>query len=131
MATTTDLNGKANTSHNHSASNITSGTLSVARGGTGVTNISALKNALGITSANYLIQYGLSWSLSVRFPTAFSSTPIVLVQPVYYNNTGGEVMIQCAYDISISGFTSITWTKTGNNWTSAGGREFYWIAIGT
>lgn len=35
LATLTDLNGKANSSHNHSASNITSGTLSVARGGTG------------------------------------------------------------------------------------------------
>lgn len=35
LATTDDLSGKANSSHNHSASNITSGTLSVARGGTG------------------------------------------------------------------------------------------------
>ena len=33
----TQLNGKAASSHNHSASNITSGTLSVARGGTGST----------------------------------------------------------------------------------------------
>ena len=38
----TKLNGKANSSHNHSAANITSGTLSVARGGTGVTSYSAL-----------------------------------------------------------------------------------------
>ena len=42
------LNGKANSSHNHSAANITSGTLSVARGGTGVTSMDALKSALGI-----------------------------------------------------------------------------------
>ena len=33
----TQLDAKANVSHNHSASNITSGTLSVARGGTGAT----------------------------------------------------------------------------------------------
>ena len=35
LATLNELNGKANSSHNHNASNITSGTLSVARGGTG------------------------------------------------------------------------------------------------
>ena len=43
------LSGKAASSHNHSASQITSGTLSVARGGTGVTSINALKSALGIS----------------------------------------------------------------------------------
>lgn len=61
----TQLNGKAASSHNHSAANITSGTLSadripnlsagkitsgtlpVARGGTGVTSLSALVTALG------------------------------------------------------------------------------------
>lgn len=37
--------------HTHSASNITSGTLPLARGGTGVTSISALKSALGISSS--------------------------------------------------------------------------------
>ena len=47
---TTKLNGKANSNHNHSASNITSGTLPVTRGGTGVTSIDALKSALGISS---------------------------------------------------------------------------------
>lgn len=52
MATTDDLSGKANTSHTHSASNITSGTLSVSRGGTGVTSISALKSALGISGSS-------------------------------------------------------------------------------
>ena len=45
---TTKLNGKANSSHNHSASQITSGTLPVTRGGTGVTSLAALKSALGI-----------------------------------------------------------------------------------
>lgn len=42
------ISGKANSSHNHSAANITSGTLSVSRGGTGVTSMDALKSALGI-----------------------------------------------------------------------------------
>lgn len=47
----TQLNGKAASSHNHSAANITSGTLAVARGGTGITaNPSMLVN-LGSASA--------------------------------------------------------------------------------
>lgn len=45
------LNGKAASSHNHSASNITSGTLAVARGGTGVTSNPSMLTNLGSTSA--------------------------------------------------------------------------------
>lgn len=44
--------GAAASSHNHSASNITSGTLSISRGGTGATSASAARTALGITPAN-------------------------------------------------------------------------------
>lgn len=40
-AVQTQLNGKAASSHNHSASNITSGTLSVARGGTGASTFTS------------------------------------------------------------------------------------------
>ena len=46
-----ELDGKAASSHNHSASNITSGTLAVARGGTGVTaNPSMLVNLASTTA---------------------------------------------------------------------------------
>lgn len=48
----TQLNGKAAASHNHSAANITSGTLAIARGGTGATTAAAARTALGITPAN-------------------------------------------------------------------------------
>ena len=44
----TQLNGKAPSSHNHSAANITSGTLAIARGGTGATTASAARTNLGI-----------------------------------------------------------------------------------
>lgn len=47
----TQLNGKAASSHNHAASNITSGTLAVARGGTGVTANPSMLTNLGSTSA--------------------------------------------------------------------------------
>ena len=49
----TQLNGKAASSHNHSAANITSGTLAVARGGTGITaNPSMLVNLGSISAAS-------------------------------------------------------------------------------
>lgn len=44
----TQLNAKANASHNHSASNITSGTLPIIRGGTGATTVTTAKANLGI-----------------------------------------------------------------------------------
>ena len=42
--------GKANTSHKHSAADITSGTLPLTRGGTGQTSLANVKIALGITA---------------------------------------------------------------------------------
>lgn len=80
LATLTELNGKANSSHNHSASNITSGTLGVARGGTGrstltsgyflrgngtgavtMSSISEVQSALGISGgggSSFITWYG-------------------------------------------------------------------------
>ena len=60
---TTKLNGKANSNHNHSASNITSGTLPVTRGGTGVTSIDALKSSLGIGGGSGSL-VGMSYNLT-------------------------------------------------------------------
>ena len=47
----TKLAGKANSSHNHSAAEITSGTLAVARGGTGLTASPSMLTNLGSTTA--------------------------------------------------------------------------------
>lgn len=44
--------GAAPTSHNHSAANITSGTLPITRGGTGATTAANARTNLGITPAN-------------------------------------------------------------------------------
>lgn len=49
-ALTSGLAGKANTSHNHSASDITSGTLSLARGGTGGTTAATARTSLDVYS---------------------------------------------------------------------------------
>lgn len=49
-ATITTVNGKANASHTHSATDVTDGTLPAARGGTGVTTAAAERERLGLGS---------------------------------------------------------------------------------
>ena len=58
------LNGKANSIHNHSVSDITSGVLPVTQGGTGVTSMDGLKTALGIGGSTQGMSYYLK-SLTV------------------------------------------------------------------
>lgn len=48
------LSGKAASSHNHSASQITSGTLPINRGGTGETTLTGLKSLLNLDDNTYL-----------------------------------------------------------------------------
>lgn len=54
----TQLDAKAASSHNHSASNITSGTLPITRGGTGATTAAGIRTNLGIT--DYIVAQGTS-----------------------------------------------------------------------
>ena len=55
------LNGKAASSHNHSAANITSGTLAIARGGTGATTAAnALANLGGVPLSGRLNGFGFN-----------------------------------------------------------------------
>ena len=98
----TKLNSKANTSHNHSASNITSGILPVARGGTGVTTLNALKAVLGINSGS--ISYitgtynGSHSSTSSRFGASYpqtislNGTPLAIWIGNYTYNSSQEQM---------------------------------------
>ena len=74
------LSGKAASSHNHNASNITSGTLPVARGGTGVTSIDALKSVLGIASGSASIK------IVTLSPTDDGSTTNYILPSSYYSS---------------------------------------------
>lgn len=65
------LDGKANSSHNHSAANITSGTLSIARGGTGASNVATAQKNLGVDE-NYII---LSLSANYNLTTSLTKIP--------------------------------------------------------
>lgn len=112
--------GAAAASHNHSADNITSGTLAVARGGTGATTAAAARSALGITPANIgavtmktatATLAVASWSsntqtVSVSNVTA-SNTVIVTAAPasyVHYN--------ECAVRCSAQAAGKLTFTCT-------------------
>ena len=53
----TQINGKANSSHTHSASDITSGTLPLTRGGTGATTASGALTNLGVTATTTELNY--------------------------------------------------------------------------
>ena len=57
----TQLNSKAASSHNHDASNITSGTLSIARGGTGATDTATARSNLGFGFTQLYYNYDQGW----------------------------------------------------------------------
>lgn len=59
-ATQNALNGKAASSHSHGTGNITSGTLPLARGGTGQTTLAGLKSALSLPETTTIS--GSGWS---------------------------------------------------------------------
>ena len=50
----TQLNGKAASSHNHSAANITSGTLPISRGGTGATTAASARSNIGAAASDII-----------------------------------------------------------------------------
>ena len=64
----TALAGKAASSHEHSAANITSGTLAVARGGTGTTSTSGIKSAIGLGNLGLACCAESSAGTSVSLP---------------------------------------------------------------
>ena len=123
-------NNKANSSHTHDASNITSGILAAARGGTGVSSLDELKTLLGIND-NYKILYG-SWGptssasndgYQIVFSTPFNTIPVLLVTG-YISQYNSYVQYPIApHQATTTGFD-----------ISARGHEYdgiNWIAIGT
>lgn len=137
LATTDDLTTKANTSHTHSTNDITSGTLPLARGGTGVTSISALKSALGISSSSGAkIYVGKTENPSTL---TFDFTPECFVST--YNDGGFNIHILFSikpmtyyFDFRLSNkdYTTYDMTWSSNSLPSLGLRVTnYIIVLGT
>ena len=102
--TDTLLSGKAASSHNHSASNITSGTLPISRGGTGETSAAAARTALG---AQAVLTAGTNITISGN---TISATGGILPRIVATAPTGSTVT--CTKDA-----TTLTATEAAGTWT--------------
>lgn len=78
---TSGLSGKANTSHNHSAADITSGTLAVERGGTGQTTQADINKAFvgGLEEGNDVVTDGTMFVSSWASDNGFADTNAVNV----------------------------------------------------
>ena len=77
--------------HTHSASDITSGVLPVARGGTGVTNLSALKNQLNIETLYTKTQrFYVTDSSVYSYMTGYACKRIVVTSSTHNNITIGR-----------------------------------------
>ena len=86
----------AASSHTHAAGNITSGTLSAARGGTGQTTLQATRNAMGLgntTGALPIANGGTGSTTAANARSALGITPANIGAPVaptnLYTNTSG------------------------------------------
>jgi len=90
--------GDAPTAHNHSATEITSGTLAVARGGTGLsalgTSLQVLRTNAGATGLEYAtITSGSGDALVANPLSQFAATTSAQLAGVISNKTGSELLV--------------------------------------
>lgn len=102
--------GAAASSHNHSASQITSGTLPLARGGTGVTSLAALKNLIGVGTPNNFIAEIIPWKGHVSGNGLLSSSTITVNLP--YQVDFNKTWLVTGYVLGTG------WTATGSSATA-------------
>ncbi len=108
--------------------------LGIPSGGTGANTASDARKNLGIqcgtgsVAVAQLASYAVSNSSQITFPTAFKSTPLVTIAPVYAQYTG--YFVYSISDLSPTGFkinaTNVTSATSGN----IAPRAVHWIAIG-
>ena len=103
----TQLNGKAASSHNHAASNITSGTLSVARGGTGITSNPSMLVNLGSTSAASIFASSPRPGVTGTLPISRGGTGATTATSALLDNLKGVPQARVLYSSS-SGVSSGT-----------------------
>lgn len=113
--------GYAATTHKHAVSDITSGTLGVARGGTGVTSLDALKTALGITDSGGASggSGGTSGSTSAGGTMTFDNMSWTVVDNGSYNSDELVLMLTNIYHLmngyNIERFCTYFWEYVLSN----------------
>ena len=108
-------------SHNHSASNITSGTLPVSRGGTGITANPSMLTNLGSTTAAGVFQTsprpGITGTLAIAHGgTGLTSSPSMLTN---LGSTSAANVLQASPRPGITGTLAISHGGTGSTSASA------------
>lgn len=115
------ISTKANSSHTHSTADITSGTLSVGRGGTGVTSNPSMLTNLGSTSAASVFQTSPRPGVTGTLPVSNGGTGV----------TSAAALALKAYPV---GAVYISYSSTspaslfGGTWTAITGRFPYFNA---
>ena len=105
----TQLDGKASSSHNHSASNITSGTLEVARGGTGkATHTSnAVLTGNGTSAVN-----NVATASGALYATSVNGTPKFGTLPIAQGGTGATTASAARTNLGVAGYEEVAGTPT-------------------
>ena len=118
----------AASSHNHSAGNITSGTLAVGRGGTGVTTVAAIKTTLGLGNAAYADLGTGNSNAAIGDHTHTSLGTLTLSGELNFSSSTGSVLINhevSAADAWIfrenAGNWGLYWKNEGANHKTFGG----------
>lgn len=96
--------GAAASSHNHSAANITSGTLAIARGGTGATDAATARSNLGAAAASHTHNYAGSSSAGGA-ATSANKVPVPVGTVLFGTSSSATFFTAC-----FGG----TWTVVGN-----------------
>ena len=114
------LAGKANSSHNHSAGEITSGTLAVARGGTGLTTSPSMLTNLGSTTAASVLAASPRPGVTGTLPIANGGTGATDAATARSNlgvtpaNIGAATTATYTVSVPYSGWSAVTggWSKS-------------------
>ena len=117
----TDLAGKANVSHTHAASDMTSGTLPVVRGGTGLDASPSMLTNLGSTTADTVLKASPRPGVTGTLPVANGGTGVTANPSMLTNlaSTSADTVLKASPRPGVTGKLPIA--NGGTNATTAAG----------